>query len=46
MDREAWWAIVLGVAKESNITQQLNNKFDYIFPVVWYVTGSTRELKV
>ena len=25
MDREAWWTIVLGVAKESDMTQQLNN---------------------
>ena len=25
MDREAWWTIVLGVAKELDMTQQLNN---------------------
>ena len=25
MDREAWWATVHGVAKESDVTQQLNN---------------------
>ena len=24
-DREAWWATVLGVAKESDTTQKLNN---------------------
>ena len=27
MDRRAWWASVLGVAKESDTTWQLNNKF-------------------
>ena len=46
MDREAWRATVLGVAEESNITQQLNNKLDYIFLMVWYITGSISELKV
>ena len=25
MDRGAWWAIVLGVAQESGMTEQLNN---------------------
>ena len=26
MDRGAWWAAVLGVAKESDMTERLNNK--------------------
>ena len=26
MDRRAWWATVHGVAKESDMTEQLNNK--------------------
>ena len=33
MDRAAWWAIVRGVAKESDMTWQLNNiKNIYITP--------------
>ena len=28
MDRGAWWATVHGIAKESDTTQQLNNKND------------------
>ena len=27
MGRGAWWAIVHGVAKESDMTEQLNNKY-------------------
>ena len=29
MDRAAWWAIVRGVAKDSDMTQQLNASLSY-----------------
>ena len=31
MDRRAWWVTVLGVAKESDTTQQLNNNFVAVY---------------
>ena len=30
MDREAWWATVHGVTKESDMTEQLNNKYIFL----------------
>ena len=29
MDRGAWWSTVSGVAKESDMTEQLNNIVNY-----------------
>ena len=30
MDREAWWATVHGVTKESDMTEQLYNKYIFL----------------
>ena len=30
MDRGAWWATVHGVTKESDMTEQLNNKYIFL----------------
>ena len=32
MDRGAWWATVYGVAKESDMTHLLNNKYPFTQP--------------
>ena len=31
MDREAWWAIIHGVAKELDTTEQLNNNNNFYY---------------
>ena len=51
MDRGAWWTIVHGVSKESDTTQQLNNKPYFtvclccvILPTQWYETHFLDEV--
>ena len=38
MDRGGWWATVHGVAKESDVTYQLNNNSNIIFVVLFHAS--------
>ena len=45
MDRGAWWAIVHGVAKESDMTEQTTNIFIILTAVMveWCIKGKTQH---
>ena len=46
MDRGAWWAIVHGVAKESDMTEQTTNIFIILTAVMveWCIKGKTQHI--